>query len=345
MTAHHLPAGATPSYGDLTVARPHAATLFDWLDARDNKHTNSIALYDVMPKYVFHAPSIRRVSADGLYLYFPAITRAFQFEKREYTLTITPARIRDDDAKERDYYPGELEQWVEMALRRISIARQRTHFFGGHAGLKFTLSELRSELAAVAHSASFAQLRRALEIMNRCRLEIATGDGSLNFSAAILPFLGIRQRQHDGGDVTFAAFNPMITDAISRHAFRQIDYIIHASMKSHIARWLHLRLVHVFIQASIMGDPYNIAATTIIRDAGLKYARPRQAFGRIRGALAELKERGVLMGFRAEQMVGSRNAVVDEVYHLRPSPAFADEQKRANRLRAEVERKARGGGW
>jgi hypothetical protein len=318
------------------TSRPRQASLWDdmW---RSEKHINSVAIYDLMPKYVLNSEAHRRESVrDGSYKYLPVHTQDFSHDGRAYTISITPARIKDDDGTEIDYYPGEREHVIELALRRIMIANQRTEYFHTgrtpEAGLRFTLSELRRELIRRKAEFNFSQIRHAIAVMNTCSVAVRSKDGTLKVVAPLLPNVAIRQRGESDDDETFVTFHPLITAAINKVEFRRLDYDSHLQLRSELARWLHFRLVHSYTQASagVSTRPYNISGRSIIADFGLAHKQERDAFRKIRQALDELKRAGKILGYTVERKTGLRGAIVDEIYSIIPSPEFGEEQKGAN---------------
>jgi len=128
----------------------------------------------------------------------------------------------------------------------------------------------------------------------------------------------------------YVQFNPLITTSITAFSDRQFDYLTYMAYKHRLSRWLHKRLAHNYVQASMV-DPYCISMTTILRDSGTYLAprkdnRPRE----VEVSLQELQKKHVLMAFEKEYQRGARNAVQDIIYSLRPDFHFIQEIKRAN---------------
>ena len=330
--------GGAKRYADMEKARPVQLTLFD---EATRKHTNSIALYDLAPKYVWNTPAVDATIVGGKYKYLPTVSREFEHDDKSFVLKITPARLSQEDGTEIDYYPGEREQMVEMALRRMSIQKKRTHLLNGQAGLTFTLSELRRELEEAGHAYSLGQIREALFVMHRANLDIHPAGSDASLSSTIFPVLAIQQQQPDGSEVTFVTWHPLITEAVKSLDFRQLDYQTHVAIESYIARWLHLRLVHQYRQAAVVGASYSIRATTIVRDGGLSHKQFRSALQKIRKALDELRAAKIIMQYTVRREDGPRKAIIDEVYELTPTLAFVDEQKRANYIKRSLPDRAK----
>ena len=324
------------------ISRPPQAELFDsvW---RSDRHVNSVAIYDLMPKYVLNSEAHRRVDVQGRYKHLPVYKQDFENDGREYSIAITPARLAEADGVDVDYYPGEKEHVIEMALRRLMIGNQRTEYFHTgrtpEAGLRFTLSELRREL--IAHKADFnyQQIRQAISVMNKCHVDVRSKDGQIKVSAPLLPNVAIRQQVGDD-DTTFVTFHPLITAAITQVDYRRLDYASHLKLKHDLTRWLHIRLVHAYTQASQLAVPYNISGKSMIRDYGLQHQQVRDAFRKIRQALDELKAEGKISSYTVDRRTGARKAIIDEIYTIRTTAAFGEEQKNANFFQKAARTKA-----
>jgi len=319
-------------------SRPAQLSLFEHVASRD--HTNSFALYDIMPKWTANAPTTRRNHVSETYKYRPILRRVFIYDKIEGTLTITPARL-DNNGISVDYYPGAREELVEAALRKIAIAQRRTTLFEGPAvGVRFTLSHLRRELRRESKDRySLRQVHQALQIMHHCNICLTYDDKTI--SAPILPVIAIRQAQSDGECETYATFHPLVTRGILDTQWRQINHCTLLLIDDCLARWLFKRLVHKFTQASLFGDPYNISATRIIRDSGVSYTRQRDALAAIHAAFERLKQARVISKVQINRMTGQRGKIEDEIYKIFPTTEFVREQKCANALAREV-REGRG---
>jgi hypothetical protein len=309
------------------VARIPQLDMFDSLLPAERSHpySNSFALYDLAPKYVFHA----EVRENGKYL--PIISRPFEYGGASYEVEVRPARIKIDGA-EKEYYPGEREQVVEEALRRIAIERRRTTTIDDSVGIRFSLYELRQELIRVGHAMPICDIKEAIEVAHLSNVVIRKFGGSQPMvSATIFPLRGVNEVQPNGDMISYVTFNPLVTEAIRSLDFRLINYELSMSLANSVARWLHKRLSHCYVQANSSAGTYNINATTIMRDSGMgSYTRERDAFRTIERAVAELKAKGVLTTYKATDVRGPRQRLTEVKYLLFPSPAFADEMKKAN---------------
>jgi hypothetical protein len=313
----------------------------------DNRHpySNSFALYDLAPKYVFGNEERK----DGTYL--PIRQCTFEHRHTSYEIEVRPARLRilgpDGVESEREYYPGEREQVVEEALRRIAIDKRRTEIFSTidrtpQAGLRFSLHELRQELVRVGHSFRIDEIKQAIEI---CALSNVTirlaGSNKPMVSASIFPVRAVNETQANGDVVSWVTFNPLVTDALLRFDYRLYNYETSMRLKSSTARWLHKRISHNYTQASATEGYYGINATTIMRDSGMaKYARDRDRFRAVAEAIAELKEMGILNVVNSTEIRGPRRKLEEIKFQLFPSYQFTKEMKLANHMAGKVNEEA-----
>lgn len=270
---------------DYKQSKPEQLTLFELLSPEEKKYSNTIELYDFMPKYIWG--SVERIQGQFLL----SIEREFECRGLSYKVTIKPARVKDRGGVERDYFPGKREELVEDALRKLICGGQGV-FLDDEAGVFFTLSKLQEELADMGHTYSKDQIKESLLICSQTALEVYTNDGETVVISHIFTALGLQNRQdwesHAKDAKCFVRFNPLVTKSIKNKSFRQIDYETTMKYKSYIARQIHKRLSHHYTQASMM-EKYQILLSTIIRDFGLTvYEQLRYNLREVKEALDEM---------------------------------------------------------
>ena len=334
----HATDGATSVEGKdirgnlITLKRtnPEQLSLFQAFVPDEDKYSNTIELYDAIPKYypIKHMGPLR---IQGTFL--PNLTRNFEHRGEPFTLTIRPARISYKNGSIREFYPSFREELVEEALRKIACDRLNGIFLDEQAGVQFTLYELQKELTIRKHAVNLPDLVESLKICNLASLTLEK-DGVALIQSSIFPVLLLASKgdwlKNPKQTRCYVQFNPLITASINHISYRQYDYMTYMSYTHRLARWLHKRLAHNYIQASLM-DLYHINMSTIIRDSGAYLAprgdnRPRE----IETALNELKSKQVLMNFKKAIQRGLRNAIVDITYTLYPDLSFIQEVKKAN---------------
>ncbi|MCP3940748.1 MAG: hypothetical protein GY710_04610, partial [Desulfobacteraceae bacterium] len=137
-------------------------------------YSRSIEMYDTTPKYYWG-----RIGKNGRLLgkFLEPIKRNFVFRGDEYKVIITPARIEDKDGEFRDYFPGQREEMVEEALRKLAVDGKGV-YLDEYASIVFTFYELRKELKRMGHAYSLQEIKKALEICARTHLIITTANGA-----------------------------------------------------------------------------------------------------------------------------------------------------------------------
>jgi len=316
----------------LVRTQPKQLSLFQtFLPENDDKYSNTIDLYDAVPKY-FPTKHMAGRRESGKYL--PILEREFEHRGESYKLKIRPARIQYKDGQEREYYPSYREEIIEEALRKIASDRLNGVYLDDRAGVQFTLYALRKELWARGHALNLPDLLEGLKICNLASLSVQKADGTAIIQAPIFPVLLVASKddwlQNPKDARCYVQFNPLVTASIDHLTYRQFDYLTYMSYKHRLSRWLHKRLAHNYIQAGLL-SPYTIRMSTILRDSGAYQSKRGNNNAReIDNALEELKTKRVLMKFTKDIVHGPRNRLVDIAYTLQPDMDFINEMKKAN---------------
>ena len=303
------------------------------------QYSNTIELYDFMPKYYWG----KTERINGKFL--ESLEREFECRGLKYKIEIAPAVIKDRDGVNRYYYPSKREELVEDALRRFVTAKQGV-FLDDRAGVTFSLYQLQEELRKNGHSYSKTQIKDALLICAKTSITVTSEDGTTILVSNLFETLGLQTREDWQGkgkkSKAFVRFNSLVSESIKRGSYRQLDYKTAMSYSSVIARQLHKRMSHHYIQASIT-QPYHIMLSTIIRDFGLaEYERPSLNLRQVIKALEEMKTKEILIAYKVEKThnAQNRNKTIDAKFILTPHPSFAYEIKKANanagRIRQEL---------
>lgn len=315
--------------------------LFEQVQPDNGQYTNSIALYDIMPKYVWQSEQSRREGGT-----LPVVKRTFVHEGDEYQVEVKPARLTFDDGTEMEYYPAEREQIIEEALRKIAIDKRRTRLIDNQVGVYFTVYELDAELRRIGHGMPKRMIREALYVCNNCSIQVKSSrNGKTVVSAPIFPVLALRSRSTEGfidDTESMITFNPLVSAAIMSLDFRQLNYETTVRLKSVISRWLHKRLAHRYHWARADGDPFRIKGSTVVRDSGMgAYQRQRDAFRAISKALDELAASKVISRWEAHHVLGANRRIEDVDFEIHPSMEFVKEMRLANHVRGLVSERAR----
>ena len=339
---------ATGKHLKLAKSQPAQLSLFQtFLPKDDDRYSNTIELYDVVPKY-FASKTLmaaRREGSDGKYL--PMLEREFRYRDRItgeddiYVVEITPARVKDKAGKEKEYYPSGQEELVEEALRKIACDKHSGVFLDGTAGVQFTMYELRKELQARGHSMHLDSLIRSLTICRRASVVIRkkADAGKVLMDSSIFPTLIIANRseweQNPKHTYCYVQFNPLVTHSINKLTYRQFDYDMFMQYRYQLSRWFHKRLFHNYTNAD-WSNKYSILLSTVVRDSALVNAKRMHDKARaIEASFEELRDKGIIFGFDKEERRGARNRLSDVLYRLSPSLSFIDEVKKANKRQGQ----------
>ena len=135
-------------------SKPEQLQLFE-LGLGLEDYSNSIELYDTMPKfYIGGVERERGVKVDSLPIYY----REFFHRNKQYSLSIAPAAIYEKKTgKTISYYPSQREELVEDALRKIATKGRVMQFDNKKesdekkddikkVGVRFTYYEVQQEL-------------------------------------------------------------------------------------------------------------------------------------------------------------------------------------------------------
>jgi hypothetical protein len=317
----------------LMRSKPEQLALFQtFLPEEEEKYSNTIELYDAVPKYFTNPRAMASLRESGKYL--PILDRDFEHRGEVYKVQIHPARIRYKDQREKEFYPSQREELVEEALRKIACDHLNGVYLDDQAGVQFTLYELRQELVARGHAINVPDLIESLKICNLATISVQKADGTGVMQASIFPLLLIVSREEwlkqPRQARCYVQFNPLVTASIDRLTYRQFDYLTYMSYKHRLSRWLHKRLSHNYTQAGLL-HPYTIRMSTILRDSGLpQKERGNDNAREVEKTLQELQDKRVLMTFDKEILRGPRYKIMDIKYTLRPDLDFVNEAKKAN---------------
>lgn len=323
------------SLDDYEQSQPVQLTLFEMLLPADRGYSNTIELYDFIPKY--HWGKVERIGGEFL----RALEREFEYRGQKYKVKIRPASIEDKDGVERYYYPSKREELVEDALRKF-VAEGQGIFLDDEAGVSFSLYQLQEELKRTGHSYSKQELKDALFICTLTNITVTSDDDTAILSSNMFQAIGLRTPEDWKGSGqksrAYVRFNPLVTNSIKNRAFRQLNYEKVMSYKSVIARQLHKRMSHHFTQAS-MTNYYHLLLSTIIRDFGLtQYGQLRDNLRDVIAALEEMKEKDVIIGYKIEKTLDHKNRgkLLDAKITIMPTISFSREMQRGNARQAQI---------
>jgi hypothetical protein len=329
------PALKAKSLARYVEEKPAQLGLFELLLPEDSRYSNTVELYDFIPKYKFGKPE--RIQGKWL----NQLVRQFECRGTRYTVEIKPASITDKDGVERYYYPGQREELVEDALRKFVCEGQGV-FENGRAGVTFTLHQLQQELKSRGHSYSKDQIKHALLVMSQTGIIVKSPDGKALATSNLIENLALSSKRAGGKTCCAVRFNILVTQSIESLQFRQINYVLSMSLKSAVARQLYKRMSHHYTQASIQNN-YTVGLLTLIRDFGLTtYKKLPNNLRDVKTALEELQEANVILLFKIDKITdGTKRAkLLDALLTITAHPDFANEMKKANRRKNDIDQQA-----
>ena len=315
---------------------------------RKDEQSNAVPMWDSVPKYAVSRRQQTKMRDEKGRLPVLSMETVIGRSRRDHAseavacrLRLTPATIEVEPGVFQQFYPSTTEELVEIVLRRLLADLGQ----GGHdpdqrrTWVTFSLSQIRAELAERGHTRSLDEIKQALEIMNGCRLEIETEDRGrrVAVSAPILPVIGKVTRQEfdeDRRQRWTAQMHALVSSAINVIDYRQFDYGLHMSLKTQIARYLHMRVAMNYRNASLDVD-HHLRLSTIRRDSQLlNRKRLVDNLRVVEDALDELVAAGVLHGYAVEKQTRGKR-VVDATFVLQASMRQIDYAKAANKRAAE----------
>lgn len=330
----------------LAVVPPPADQLMlfeEFISKTPEGYSNTIELFDSLLRF-----TAKRVRSDPE----PDI-RTIIFRGKEIRVTISPAVIKRRGSPASIMMPGQREDLVEKALRKLAAERvERWSVDKDMSGttafsVRFSLYQLRKLLIETGHDFKIVEIDEALRVLQGANIEFdgASGNfitGSVSGIIASYSYHKARNDQSGKSSLGEVRFHPLVAASIIQKTFRRIDFGQLMRLKVDLARWLYQRMSHFYTQACAddwwrQGNGYHLSLGTILRESGIeKRSRIRDNIKTVRSALNELVESGVLHSFeenlktvKGEGKPG-RNPVYDAVWMMKPSEKLVNDVVAAN---------------
>lgn len=322
-------------------------SIFEFLEPENKKYSNTIELYDAIPKYVWGRQKKTKESIP--------ILREFSNRNIKYKVMITPAtvvKMNGDQIKDTFVrFPSRREELIEDALRKIACNGQGV-FLDDEAGVLFTLYQLREELEKMGHGYNINEIKEALFICKGTEIKLMSEDGKNVIISNIFQTLGLQTqddwKQQGSKTKAYVRFNPLVTKSINDITFRQLDYQKCMEYKYDLSRYLHKRLSHNYIQAGYVNkedgtlNHFEIYLSTILRDSGFKaYKKLSINIPQVTKCLDELKSSKLLSKYETEPIYEhiKKNKISDVKFTLYPHIEFIRESRKINAIKKEAIRK------
>jgi hypothetical protein len=311
-------------------SNPHQLDYFKITEQKEvEKYSNTIELYDQMPKYYFGG--VEREKGKNVEA-LAILQRDFKHKGKNYVLEVVPAAILNKKGKTIHYYPSQREELVEDALRKL-LANKRGVFLDKDVAVKFTLYELQQELQSRGHGYNINQIKEAIEICHKTTVDVLSkGGNQVEISATIFPFVAKENKSKGVGKEKYVVmFHPLVTKSINEKTYRLYDYKKVMTYKMNISRWIHKRMSHNYLQAHTE-IPYKIKMSTIIRDSGMKsYKKKYDCIVQIEKSLTELQRHNTIDKFETKRELSGRK-ILDALFILYVSEEFVNDIKKANKI-------------
>ncbi len=306
-------------------SRPEQISLFELKKSEERAYSNSIEFYDAIPKYLW----VKQAKKENLRM----LQRNFVHKGIEYEVLIQPATIKDKNGNLKTCFPGEREELVEDALRKLACEGKAV-FLDDSAAVMFTLYEIEQELKRMGHGFNKNQIKEAIMICNQTHIKVETKDRKQIVGSNLFVAVGLQTQEdwkgHGKKTQAFIIFNPLVTKSIKEKTFRILNYDKSMSYKRTLARWFHKRLSHNYTQAA-QDSPYSIKMSTILRDSGMTtYKNLYDNIAKVKQALEEMKENEVIEKYEVIPTLEGRK-IVEAKFTIIPHPSFIAEVKFANK--------------
>jgi len=314
-------------YADFKQSIPSQLEMFHLPEIHRGGYSNTVELYDVMPKY-YHG-GVTRVGGKFL----DKLSRSFQHRGKSLKLNITPALITTNKGENKAFYPGQREEIIEDVLRKF-MAEGRGKMFDNQVGVIFSLYELKKELDNREHGYAINEIKESLDILGSTVMEITSEDGTTSLKSTMFETVGFTSENDGDNRKYFVRFNSLVTKSVMEQSWRLVNYDQCMQYKRAVARWLHKRMSHLFLQATLE-QPYIILLSTIIRDSGMKeYKQTGDSIIQIKKSLDEMKSVGTLEKYKIEKIFSKnrKNKIDDAKFFIYVSALFVKDIKKGHFL-------------
>jgi hypothetical protein len=305
-------------------------------------YSNLVSIYDALPRFSWASKTVRDMNAMTTMIEgtlnnepFKVILKAVNMER--------PIKVKGKLTGESEWvgvYPGAREECVEEALRKFST--QPGKFNETECSVRFSLYELKKELAVQGHTITYAELREALNILAESNLTIQTrtSDGeSIDIKSNYLPLLYLRSRNKSSKNYVeakdmsdedknvatqcVAVLHPLISRGIERGDFRLYHYGTSMRLTNGLAKILNRELSMKWRNASPT-NPYSFSMVEFLSNTarGLSNRIPED-FRSMNLALQQLIDVKVLTSFQSTPVKKTTGkGAIDYNYQVFPHKNF-----------------------
>lgn len=316
---------------DYIQSEPTQLKLFDLSNQNSGNYSNTIEMYDSMPKYYFGGVEREKGKTTEA---LPILSRDFVYRNKEFRIDISPAALIDEESgKTISYYPSQREELVEDVIRKIAVnKRKKGIYLDDDLAVRFTYYEVEQELKKIGHGYSTTQIKQAIEICSKTIVEITSKDGKrVSQTSNLFPFVAKETKEMGGQERVIVMFHPLVTKSVDLGTYRSINYDRLMRLKMPLARWLHKHISHLFTQATEK-NPYKINLSTIVQNSGMKnYKNISDTIRQVSKSLDELIKCQTVAKYETK-LHKEKNKILDATFCLFMSDEFVADAKKGNKL-------------
>ena len=199
----------------------------DFVNKTPDGYSNTIELFDAILK--FSSRRVRKTPEPDV--------RTVVFRKEEVRVTISPAVIKTRGAPAVIVMPGQREDLVEKALRKLAAETVESWGVeidqdqGGRPAfsLRFTLYQIRKLLAETGHDFKTVEIDEALRVLQGSNIEFEGQMGEFQtgqVTGILTSYTYVKRRKDRSGSKSYGEvkFHPLVNASILQRTFRKIDF-------------------------------------------------------------------------------------------------------------------------
>lgn len=304
-----------------------------------NPCSNTADFYEAIPKYFWGKQQGQSVEQ------LEILERKFTYQKVKYSVCIHPAVIQTKEGTSKKCFPGEREELVEYALKKM-ISEEQSTFLDDNTSILFTLCQLEYVLKNMGHYYNKSEIEEAIMICAKTHIEVQTDDGNSSLMMCLFGMVMLKTQEDwkTSRELTRCSlkFNILMAKSLKSKTFKLVDYGKPMMYQRILARWLYKRLFYYYKQ-NIETHLYTTTLSRIINDSYInQHKEIRNNLYDLKASLEEMKTKEVLAEYKVEEIVEERK-LADAKITLTPHGSFIQEMKyfnhHYNQIRSQEMRK------
>lgn len=294
--------------------------------------SNTIELWDTIPKYFFTPALSKKLRTHSGHA--DPFTWHYKYQDNDFTVTIAPAQIKQNDGKYKSLFPGITEEFVEEALKKILSSSSLCRIHDAEkpsTWIKFSLKMIQKELARRSRARNINEIKNAIAVMSKCTISITCNEREIWSGSILQDLITIDRASYVQKPESYhiARLPLLFSQSINNLNYRQFNYEKLMKCNEQLSRWFYKKLVNSFTQANY-SNSYHLKYSSIESSALLQQASISKNIQKISSALEELKNLNIIRHYSHEYIKQNRK-IIDILYSFFPSDQFIYEQKAANK--------------